>query len=87
MVLKNMHGFRRSALYVCLALSIAPLFNAYADEPELIANDSITTLSAQPLALSPGMAFLAANTVPDAVLRAHARSYRRRFQRASRRST
>ncbi|EOV9625723.1 L,D-transpeptidase [Cronobacter sakazakii] len=69
MVLKNMHGFRRSALYVCLALSIAPLFNAYADEPELIANDSITTLSAQPLALSPGMAFLAANTAPDAASR------------------
>ncbi|MEG0263408.1 MAG: L,D-transpeptidase, partial [Citrobacter sp.] len=45
-------GRRLSAISLCLAVTFAPLFNAQADEPEMIPGDSSATVSEQPTALS-----------------------------------
>ena len=52
MLLNKMCGRRLSAISLCLALTFAPLFNAQADEPEMIPGDSSATVSEQPTALS-----------------------------------
>ncbi|MDK9355938.1 L,D-transpeptidase [Lelliottia sp. V106_10] len=51
MLLKKIHGRQLSALSVCLTLIFAPLFNARADEPELVPVDSSATMGAQPTSL------------------------------------
>ena len=40
MLLNMMCGRRLSAISLCLAVTFAPLFNAQADEPEVIPGDS-----------------------------------------------
>mgnify|MGYP000240478594 FL=1 len=52
MLLNMMCGRRLSAISLCLAVTFAPLFNAQADEPEMIPGDSSATVSEQPTALS-----------------------------------
>lgn len=52
MLLNKMCGRRLSAISLCLAVTFAPLFNARADEPEMIPGDSSATVSEQPTALS-----------------------------------
>ncbi|HGY1192692.1 TPA: L,D-transpeptidase [Citrobacter braakii] len=52
MLLNKMCGRRLSAISLCLAVTFAPLFNAQADEPEMIPGDSSATVSEQPTALS-----------------------------------
>jgi murein L,D-transpeptidase YcbB/YkuD len=52
MLLNKMCGRRLSAISLCLAVTFAPLFNAQADEPEMIPGDSSTVVSEQPTALS-----------------------------------
>ncbi|MFS3510686.1 L,D-transpeptidase [Citrobacter sp. Res13-Lact-LER2-35-b] len=52
MLLNKMCGRRLSAISLCLAVTFAPLFNAQADEPEMIPGDSSATVSEQPIALS-----------------------------------
>ncbi|WP_213132200.1 L,D-transpeptidase [Citrobacter sp. FP75] len=52
MLLNKMCGSRLSAISLCLAVTFAPLFNAQADEPEMIPGDSSTVVSEQPTALS-----------------------------------
>ncbi|POP45871.1 L,D-transpeptidase [Superficieibacter electus] len=54
MLLTRNYGRRWSALSLCLAFAFAPLFNAQADEPEVVPGDSIAATSegAQPLAQS-----------------------------------
>jgi murein L,D-transpeptidase YcbB/YkuD len=51
MLLKKIHGRQLSALSVCLTLIFAPLFNARADEPEVVPVDSSATMGAQPTSL------------------------------------
>lgn len=51
MLLKKTHGRQLSALSVCLTLIFAPLFNAKADEPEVVPVDSSATMGAQPTSL------------------------------------
>ncbi|PLY42721.1 L,D-transpeptidase [Lelliottia sp. F153] len=51
MLLKKTHGRQLSALSVCLTLIFAPLFNAQADEPEVVPVDSSATMGAQPTSL------------------------------------
>lgn len=51
MLLKKIHGRQLSALSVCLTLIFAPLFNAQADEPEVVPVDSSATMGAQPTSL------------------------------------
>ncbi|STB58422.1 murein L,D-transpeptidase [Citrobacter freundii] len=51
MLLNKMCGRRLSAISLCLAVTFAPLFNAQADEPEMIPGDSSATVSEQPTAL------------------------------------
>lgn len=51
MLLKKTHGRQLSALSVCLTLIFAPLFNARADEPEVVPVDSSATMGAQPTSL------------------------------------
>lgn len=51
-MLKKMNGRRVSALSLCLAFAFAPLFNAMADEPEVVPSDSSATMGAQPTTLS-----------------------------------
>ncbi|WP_417642250.1 L,D-transpeptidase [Enterobacter kobei] len=51
MLLSKMKGRRMSALSLCLAFAFAPLFNAMADEPEVIPADSSATTGEQPTAL------------------------------------
>ena len=51
MLLKKIHGRQLSALSVCLTLIFAPLFNAQADEPEVVPVDSSATTGAQPTSL------------------------------------
>ncbi|MFS9417473.1 MULTISPECIES: L,D-transpeptidase [Citrobacter] len=52
MLLNKMYGRRLSAISLCLAVTFAPLFNAQADEPEMIPGDSSASVSEQPTALS-----------------------------------
>lgn len=52
MLLNKMCGRRLSAISLCLAVTFAPLFNAQADEPEMIPGDSSAVVSEQPTALS-----------------------------------
>ncbi|WP_194205614.1 L,D-transpeptidase [Superficieibacter sp. 1612_C1] len=54
MLLKRNYGRRLSALSLCLAFAFAPLFNAQADEPEVVPGDSVAAMSegAQPLVQS-----------------------------------
>lgn len=52
MLLNKMCGRRLSAISLCLAVTFAPLFNAQADEPEMIPGDSSASFSEQPTALS-----------------------------------
>lgn len=52
MLLNKMCGRRLSAISLCLAVTFAPLFNAQADEPEMIPGDSSASVSEQPTALS-----------------------------------
>ncbi|MFV7281954.1 L,D-transpeptidase [Citrobacter cronae] len=52
MLLNKMCGRRLSAISLCLAVTFAPLFNAQADEPEMIPSDSSASVSEQPTALS-----------------------------------
>ncbi|MCK2152031.1 L,D-transpeptidase [Citrobacter braakii] len=52
MLLNKMCGRRLSAISLCLAVTFAPLFNAQADEPEMIPGDSSATVSEQPTAIS-----------------------------------
>ena len=52
MLLNKMCGRRLSAISLCLAVTFAPLFNAQADEPEMIPGDSSATVSEHPTALS-----------------------------------
>ena len=52
MLLNKMCGRRLSAISLCLAVTFSPLFNAQADEPEMIPGDSSATVSEQPTALS-----------------------------------
>ncbi|WP_204525866.1 L,D-transpeptidase [Citrobacter cronae] len=52
MLLNKMCGRRLSAISLCLAVTFAPLFNAQADEPEMIPGDSSASGSEQPTALS-----------------------------------
>ena len=59
----NRQSFRWSALSLCLALSLAPLFNAQADEPELVPTDSTATTGTQPTALSQPLAQSAATAM------------------------
>lgn len=51
MLLNKMKGRRMSALSLCLAFAFAPLFNAMADEPEVVPTDSTATMGEQPTAL------------------------------------
>ncbi|TKU50420.1 L,D-transpeptidase [Citrobacter sp. wls714] len=51
MLLNKMCGRRLSAISLCLAVTFAPLFNAQADEPEMIPGDSSASVSEQPTAL------------------------------------
>lgn len=51
MLLKKIHGRQLSALGVCMTLIFAPLFNAQADEPEVVPVDSSATMGAQPTSL------------------------------------
>ncbi|WP_413594735.1 L,D-transpeptidase [Citrobacter youngae] len=52
MLLNKMCGRRLSVISLCLAVTFAPLFNAQADEPEMIPGDSSAAVSEQPTALS-----------------------------------
>lgn len=52
MLLNKMYGRQLSALSLCLTVLMAPLFNARADEPELVPVDSSATMGAQPTSLS-----------------------------------
>ena len=52
MLLNKMYGRQLSALSLCLTVVVAPLFNARADEPELVPVDSSATMGAQPTSLS-----------------------------------
>lgn len=52
MLLNKMCGRRLSAISLCLAVTFAPLFNAQADEPEMIPGDSSASVSEQPTVLS-----------------------------------
>ncbi|MFV9347504.1 L,D-transpeptidase [Citrobacter freundii] len=52
MLLNKMCGRRLSAISLCLAVTFAPLFNAQADESEMIPGDSSASVSEQPTALS-----------------------------------
>ncbi|ELV3679890.1 L,D-transpeptidase [Citrobacter freundii] len=52
MLLNKMCVRRLSAISLCLAVTFAPLFNAQADEPEMIPGDSSASVSEQPTALS-----------------------------------
>ncbi|HGH3390274.1 TPA: L,D-transpeptidase [Citrobacter freundii] len=52
MLLNKMCGRRLLAISLCLAVTFAPLFNAQADEPEMIPGDSSASVSEQPTALS-----------------------------------
>lgn len=47
MLLNMMCGRRLSAISLCLAVTFAPLFNAQADEPEVIPGDSPVAVSEQ----------------------------------------
>ncbi|MEW0488465.1 L,D-transpeptidase, partial [Escherichia coli] len=51
MLLNMMCGRRLSAISLCLAVTFAPLFNAQADEPEVIPGDSPVAVSEQGEAL------------------------------------
>ncbi len=51
MLLKKIQSRQLSTLSVCLTLLFAPLFNAQADEPEVVPVDSSATMGAQPTAL------------------------------------
>ena len=51
MSLDKLYGRRLSALSLCLTLALAPLFNAQADEPELVPTDSSATQGDSSLAL------------------------------------
>lgn len=65
MLLMKSYGRRMSALGLCLTFVLAPLFNAQADEPEVVPVDSSATagdqpgLLPQPLAQSPVTAMMA----------------------------
>jgi murein L,D-transpeptidase YcbB/YkuD len=52
MLLKKIRGCQLSALTVCLTVIFAPLFNAQADEPEVVPVDSSATMGTQPTSLS-----------------------------------
>ena len=52
MLLNKMYGRQLSALSLCMTVLVAPLFNARADEPELVPVDSSATMGAQPTSLS-----------------------------------
>ncbi|MEE6801790.1 L,D-transpeptidase, partial [Escherichia coli O8:H10] len=52
MLLKKKESRRVSALSLCVALTFAPLFNAMADEPEVIPTDSSASMGVQPTALA-----------------------------------
>lgn len=52
MLLNMMCNRQLSALSLCLAVIIAPLSLAWADEPELVPTDSSATMSVQPTILS-----------------------------------
>ncbi|MBL5897464.1 L,D-transpeptidase [Lelliottia amnigena] len=52
MLLKKIRGCQLSALAVCLTVIFAPLFNAQADEPEVVPVDSSATMGSQPTSLS-----------------------------------
>jgi murein L,D-transpeptidase YcbB/YkuD len=52
MLLMKSYGRRMSALSLCLTFAFAPLFNAQADEPEVIPVDSSATQGDQPTALA-----------------------------------
>lgn len=52
MLLIKTHGRQLSALSLCLAVIFAPLFNAQADEPEVVPSDSSATTGVTPVSLS-----------------------------------
>lgn len=52
MLLKKIRGRQLSALSLCLTVIFAPLFNAQADEPEVVPVDSSATMGEQPTSLS-----------------------------------
>ena len=54
MLLNMMCGRRLSAISLCLAVTFAPLFNAQADEPEVIPGDSPVAVSEQGAGASHG---------------------------------
>ncbi len=55
MLLKKENGRRLSAMSLCLAMTFAPLFTAFADEPELVPSDSTATPAEQaPVLLNSG---------------------------------
>ena len=64
MLLLKSYGRRMSALSLCLAFAFAPLFNAQADEPEVVPVDTSATpgdqptLLPQPLEQSPATAMM-----------------------------
>ncbi|WLI78557.1 L,D-transpeptidase [Kosakonia sp. H02] len=64
MLLMKSYGRRMSALSLCLAFAFAPLFNAQADEPEIVPVDTSATpgdqptLLPQPLEQSPATAMM-----------------------------
>lgn len=60
MLLKNMHGFRVSTLGYFMALSLAPLFTAQAQEPAMVPSDSSTLQAQQPTMLEQPLAQSAA---------------------------
>lgn len=68
MLLIKTHGRQLSALSLCLAVIFAPLFNAQADEPEVVPSDSSATTGVtpvsltQPLEQSPATALMAGIT-------------------------
>ncbi|SFQ96763.1 Murein L,D-transpeptidase YcbB/YkuD [Enterobacter sp. kpr-6] len=75
MMLKKRNGRRMSALSLCLAFAFAPLFNALADEPEVVPSDSSATTGAQPTTLSQPLAqshatavMAGLETLPDGAL-------------------
>ena len=81
MLLLKSYGRRMSALSLCLAFAFAPLFNAQADEPEVVPVDTSATpgdqptLLPQPLEQSPATAMMiGVKPYPDGVTVADVRA-------------
>ena len=71
MLLNMMCGRRLSAISLCLAVTFAPLFNAQADEPEMIPGDSSASVSEQPTALSQPQVQSSATAIMAGVYQVH----------------